>query len=190
MAQRKSWVYLARECAQEMESILGTCGPYDKPTPMTTLAELRGVNYDTWRSGMERHQPDVLTRYAEKIHAWAARLVEALKATQPVSRQAIRRLAEQFSTGEHNVVRICHQHGIKRTPRKRGKWEQVAAEVRPGMGYDDVVALSGVCRQTIMTSMVRYLAELGVEIVWRSEPAGDHRWDRKVIAEVIRRETP
>jgi hypothetical protein len=38
-----------------------------------------------------------------------------------------------------------------------------------------------------MKSMVRYLGELGVEVVWRTEPSGDHRWDRKVIAEVIRR---
>lgn len=190
MAPRKQWIYLAREYAQEMESILGTCGPYDKPTPMSTLTDIWGVNYHTWRSRMERHQPDVYARYAEKIQAWTARLLEALRAAQPVSRQTIRHLAQQFSTGEHNIVRICQEYGFKRTPRKRGKWEHVAAEVRPGMGYDDIVALSGVCRQTIKTSMVRYLAELGVEVVWRTEPSGDHRWDRQVIAEVIRRETP
>ena len=186
----KPWVYRARDYAREMESILGTCGPCDKPTPMRTLAELWGINYDTWRSAMERHQPDIMKRYAAKIRDWSRVLIEELEARQPVTRTAIRELAKRFNTGEHNVVRICHEHGIKRTPRKYGEWQHVAEAIQPGMTYDDIVRMSGVCRQTIMKSMVRYLGELGVEVVWRTEPSGDHRWDRKVIAEVIRRETP
>jgi hypothetical protein len=187
MTRRKDWVYRAREYAREMESILGTCGPFDKPTPMSTLAELWGINYDTWRNGMERHQPDIMQRYAEKIHNWSAALIQELERCQPVTRHDIRALAERFNTGETNITRICHQHGIKRTPRKYGNWQHVAEAVEPGMTYDDVVRLSGVCRQTIKTSMVRYLAELGVEVVWRTQPSGDHHWDRQVVAEVIRR---
>ena len=187
---RIDWVYRAKDYAREMESILGTCGPCDKPTPMRTLAELWGINYDTWRNGMERHQADIMKRYAAKIRDWSRLLVEELEAVQPVTRTAIRELAKRYSTGEHNLVRLCHAYGIKRTPRKYGDWQHVAEAIQPGMTYDDVVRLSGVCRQTINTSMVRYLGELGVEVVWRTEPSGDHRWDRKIIAEVIRRETP
>lgn len=187
---RIDWVYRAKDYAREMESILGTCGPCDKPPSMRTLAELWGINYDTWRGVMERHQPEILKRYAAKIHGWRFILIEELERRQPVTRAAIRELATQFNTGEHNVARFCHAYGIKRTPRKYGDWQHVAEAIQPGMTYDDVVRLSGVCRQTINTSMVRYLGELGVQVVWRTEPSGDHRWDRKVIAEVIRRETP
>ena len=184
---RGDWVYRARKCAEEMENILGTCGPYDKPPSMRTLAELWGVNYDTWRRRMQRYQPDIMTRYAAKIRNRVKQLVRELESRQPVLRSAMRELAAQFNTSEGNLVSICHEHGIRRTPRKYGDWQHVAEGVQPGMTYDDIVRMAGVCRQTVQRSMGRYLAELGVEVVWRTEPTGDHRWDRKVIAEVIRR---
>lgn len=183
---RGDWVYRARKYAAEMEGILGTCGPHDKPPPMRTLTDLWGVNYDTWRRRMQRYQFDIMERYAAKIRDWRVRLVKELESRQPVLRSVIRELAAEYNTSEHNLVHLCHEYGIKRTPRKYGDWQHVAEGIQPGMTYDDIVRLSGVCRQTIKTSMVRYLAELGVEVVWRTEPSGDHRWDKLVIAEVRR----